>query len=107
MSSGWVKIQIPMRRITHKLDKDLEVVLRWHVFVYLCILLGCFGDVPQIRPSNGDSQDEDIEPKGNGALNMMIIHLLLHIYKQMKFWLDKHPRSKIELDIRLSDSNGK
>jgi len=33
--------------------------------------LGCFGDVLEIvGPSNGDSQDEDIEPKGNGALNI-------------------------------------
>jgi hypothetical protein len=47
--------------------------------------LGCFGDVPQIGPGNGDSQDENIEPKGNGALNMMMIHLLLHIYKQINF----------------------
>jgi hypothetical protein len=32
--------------------------------------LGCFGDVLQVGPCNGDSQDEDIEPKGNGALNI-------------------------------------
>jgi hypothetical protein len=27
-------------------EVDLEVVLRWHVFAYLCTLLGCFRDVP-------------------------------------------------------------
>ncbi len=48
---------------------DLEVVLKWHTFVYLCTLLGCSKDVPKVRPSNGDSQEEDIEPKGNGVLD--------------------------------------
>jgi len=31
--------------------------------------LGCSRDVPKVRPSNGDSQEEDIEPKGNGVLD--------------------------------------
>lgn len=45
--------------------------------------MGCSRDVPKVRPSNGDSQEEDIEPKGNGVWIHMMIYLLLHIYKQV------------------------
>jgi hypothetical protein len=55
---------------------DLEVVLGWHAFSYLCILLGCVGDVPQSNTSNGNSQSDNDELKGNGALN---IHLDLFV----------------------------
>jgi hypothetical protein len=27
-------------------EVDLEDVLRWHVFAYMCTLLGCSGDIP-------------------------------------------------------------
>ncbi len=37
----------------------MKAILRWHVFVYLCTILGCFGYVFHVGPSNGDSQDED------------------------------------------------
>jgi hypothetical protein len=43
-------------------DVDLEVVLRRHVFAYLCTLLGCFGDVLQTKSDSGNFQGEDIEP---------------------------------------------
>jgi hypothetical protein len=49
---------------------DLETVLGWHVFTYLCTLLGCFGDVPPINVDDGDSHDVDMESKGNGALSI-------------------------------------
>jgi hypothetical protein len=49
---------------------DLEVVPKWHTFAYLCILLGCYKDVPKVRLNSGDSQEEDIEPKGNGILDI-------------------------------------
>jgi hypothetical protein len=49
---------------------DLEVVLRWHTFACLCTLLGCSRDVPKVGPSSKDSQEEDIEPKGNGVLDI-------------------------------------
>ncbi len=51
-------------------DTDLEVVLRWHTFACLCTLLGCSKDVPKTWPSIGDSQEEDIEPKRNGVLDI-------------------------------------
>ncbi len=43
-------------------DVDFEAVLGWHVFAYLCTLLGCFGDVPQTKSDSGNFQEEDIEP---------------------------------------------
>jgi hypothetical protein len=27
-------------------EVNLEVVQGWHAFTYMCILLGCYGDVP-------------------------------------------------------------
>ncbi len=52
-------------------DVDLEVILGWHAFTYLCTkLLGCFKDVPQINVDDGDPYDVDMESKGNGALNI-------------------------------------
>jgi hypothetical protein len=40
---------------------DLETILGWHVFTYLCTLLGCFGDVSPINVDDGDSHDVDME----------------------------------------------
>ncbi len=51
-------------------DMDLEVILRWYAFAYLCTLLGCFQVVPQVKPRSGDSQQKDIELEGNGALEI-------------------------------------
>ncbi len=51
-------------------DVDLEVVPRWHVYAYLCILLGCFGDVLQSSMDDGDPHDVDMESKDNGALDI-------------------------------------
>jgi hypothetical protein len=48
---------------------DLEVIPKWHFFAY-CTLLGCLKDVPQARLGNEDSQEEDIEPKGNDVLDI-------------------------------------
>jgi hypothetical protein len=45
-------------------------------------LLGCSRDVLQTRRDNGDSHDDqDIELKGNGALDIHEDARLLHIYK--------------------------
>jgi hypothetical protein len=54
-------------------EVDLEVVLGWHVCAYLCILLGCFRDVPQGNMGGGNSQSDDDELKRND------IHLDLHV----------------------------
>ncbi len=43
-------------------------VLGWHVSTYLCTLLRCCGDVPQINMGNRDVCDVDNELKGDGAL---------------------------------------
>jgi len=51
-------------------DVDLETLLGWHVFTYLCTLLGCYEDVPHINVDDGDSHDVDMESKGNGALDI-------------------------------------
>ncbi len=70
-------------------DVDLEVVLGWHAFAYLCTLLGCYKDVLQTNGDNGDSHDhQDIELESNGALDIHEDAQLLHIYKQVKFRLD-------------------
>jgi len=55
---------------------DLKAILRWHAFVDISILLGCFGDLPLNNTGNGNSHSDDDEPKGNGALD---IHLDLHV----------------------------
>jgi hypothetical protein len=39
-------------------DIDLEVTPRWHVFAYLCTMLGHSRDVPQSGMDNGDSHDD-------------------------------------------------
>ncbi len=49
---------------------DLEVVPRWHVFAYLCILLGCSRDALHINMGNESSCDANIELKGDVALNI-------------------------------------
>ncbi len=50
----------------------MEVISGWHAFAYLCILLGCYGDVPQGNMGNGNSHNDDDEPKGNGALHIYL-----------------------------------
>jgi hypothetical protein len=69
-------------------DVDLEVVPRWHTFAYLCTLLGCYGDVPHTNVDNEDRHDVDMESKGMVPWIFMMMHLSLHICKQMKFQLD-------------------
>ncbi len=49
---------------------DLEVILRWHAFAYLCSLLGCYGDVLQTSMGDGDPHDVDMESEDNGALDI-------------------------------------
>jgi hypothetical protein len=74
MPMGWVKTQVPTRRIPLKAfwhgDVDLEVVLGWHAFTYLCTLLRCFKDVPQTSVDDGDPHDVDMELEGNGAMDI-------------------------------------
>jgi len=55
-------------------EVDLEVVLGWHVFTYMCTLLGCSKDVPQGNMGGGNSHNDDDEPK---CINVMDIHLNL------------------------------
>jgi hypothetical protein len=57
-------------------EVDLEAILGWHAFANLCILLGCFTDVPHGNMSSGNSHNNDDELEGNDALN---IHLDLFI----------------------------
>jgi hypothetical protein len=58
-------------------EVDLEVVLGWHVFAYMCTLLGCYGDVPQGNTGGGNSQSDDDELQGNSALNIHLDLLIL------------------------------
>jgi len=51
-------------------DVNLETVPRWHAFAYLCILLGCFGDVPHNNMDDGDPHEVDMDLEGNGALDI-------------------------------------
>jgi len=53
----------------HK-DTNLEVVPTWHALAYLCIMLGCSWDVPQINMCNKHSCDTNIELKGDGVLDI-------------------------------------
>ncbi len=53
-------------------EVHLEVIPKWHAFVDMCILLGCFRDVPQGNTSSGNFHNDDDEPEGNGVLD---IHL--------------------------------
>ncbi len=62
-------------------EVDLEAMLRWHAFAYLCTLLGCYRDVPQGNMGGGNSQSNDDEPKGNNALNVHL-YLLVIAYLQ-------------------------
>ncbi len=39
-------------------DVVLEIIPRWHVYAYLCTLLGCYRDVFQIRGDKWDSNDD-------------------------------------------------
>jgi len=49
-------------------DVNLEVLVGWHVFAYLCTLLGYSTDVFQTSMDDGDPHDVDMESKGSGAL---------------------------------------
>ncbi len=49
---------------------DLEPVPGRHAFAYLCILLGCSGDVPQNNMDDGDPHDVNMEAENNGALDI-------------------------------------
>jgi len=51
-------------------DANLKAIPRWHVFAYLCTLLGCSGDLLQIGVDVGDSHDANMELKGNGNLDI-------------------------------------
>jgi hypothetical protein len=44
------------------------VVLRWHAYRYLGILLGYFRDVFQINVSDEDFHSANIKPKGDGHI---------------------------------------
>jgi hypothetical protein len=57
-------------------EVNLEAMPRWHAFAYMCILLGCSGDVPHGNTSSGNFHNDDDELEGNGALD---IHLNLRV----------------------------
>ncbi len=87
---------------------DLEVIIGWHAFAYLCNMLGCFGNALQIEMNIGDYHGMDIEPKGDGALN---IHDDTHVIKYLQVGevliKHQHPMNGIVLCIRSSSSSGK
>lgn len=43
---------------------DLKGILRWHVYTYMCTMLGCFREVLQAIMNNGDSQEGEIQSNG-------------------------------------------
>jgi hypothetical protein len=51
-------------------DVDLERVLRWHVYTYMCTMLGCFREVLQVIMNNMDSQEGETKLKNNGIQYM-------------------------------------
>ncbi len=52
-------------------DVDLEAILRWHALSYLCIILGCYGDVYQItNMGNEDSHNANMQLQGDGAFDI-------------------------------------
>ncbi len=85
---------------------DLEVVPKWHVFAYYT-LLGCFKDVPQVRLGNGDSQEEDIEPKGNGVLDIHDDSPIIAYLQVGEIPIKLTIKDGTRLFIGPSNSNGK
>ncbi len=69
-------------------DENLEVVPTWYTLAYLCTMLGCSWDVPQINIGNKDSCDTNIELKGDGALDIHENTLVIS-YLQASEILDK------------------
>jgi len=71
-------------------------------------MLGRFGDASQIEMNIGDYHSMDIEPKGDGALN---IHDDKHVIKYLQVGVvlikNQHPMNGILLCIRSSNSSGK
>ncbi len=41
---------------------DLEAILGWNAFAYLCVLLGYYGDVPQGNIGSGNFHNDNDEP---------------------------------------------
>ncbi len=65
-------------------DIDLEAILIWHAFTYLCIVLEHFGNVPHNGMDNGDfHHDQDIKLEGNGVLD---IHEDIPIIASTSMW---------------------
>ncbi len=80
------------------------MLIGWHAFAYLCTMLGCFGDEPQIEMNMEHYHSMDIEPKGDGALN---IHDDTHVIKYLQVGevliKYQHPMNGNELCIRSSN----
>lgn len=56
------------------------MVIGWHAYRYLCILLGYFRDVFQIDISDKDSHSANIKPKGGDhILNDHCISTCKHV----------------------------
>ncbi len=66
---------------------DLELVLKWHAFPYLCALLECFGTL-QTNKNMGHSHDVDIELEGDDVLNVHDDAPVIAYLQQVKFWVD-------------------
>ncbi len=67
-------------------DVNLEIILRWYAFAYLCTLFWCFRDTLQIDMNTMDSYGVKIKVMIPQIYMMM--HLQLHICKHVKFRLD-------------------
>ncbi len=62
-------------------DVNLEVLIGWHVFAYLCTLLGYSTDVFQTSMDDGDPHDVDMELEVVVYYIFMMMHLSIHICK--------------------------
>jgi hypothetical protein len=86
---------------------DLEIILGWHAFAYLCTLLGCSKDVPQTSVDDGDSHDVNMELKGNGVRNICDDAPIITYLQASEILIGLTPKEWDLLCIRLSGSNGK
>ncbi len=67
---------------------DLEAMPGRHAYAYMCILLGCFGDVPQGNIGGGNSQIDDDALEGNIVLDIHLDLPIMANLQQVGFWWD-------------------
>jgi len=73
---------------------DLEVVLEWHAFAYLCTLLGCSWDVFQIRMDDEDPHDVDLKSKCNGVQDIYDDAFIIAYLQAKKVPIGLTPKEK-------------